>query len=154
MTTWRLGGTAVVALALALALGVGPAAADSPVGGGATHLVVRIDRGAAATADRVSSVSTDDRALIERVVDGIDALPAPLDASGGCPPDLGARVVLLFYRDGDARPEATVVADPQGCGDVAIITRVDGVRTVERRSGGASLVAAVLADLGLAPLGG
>lgn len=153
MRTWRWAcGIAVVALALAL--GTGPVAADTPVGSGATHLVVRIDRGASATTDRLSSVATDDRALIERVVDGIDALPPPLDASGGCPPDLGARVVLLFYRDGDARPEATVIADPQGCGDVAIITHADGVRTVEHRSGGASLAAAVLADLGLPPLAG
>lgn len=140
--------------ALVVSLAAGAAATDAPVAGGATRLIVSIDRGLTATSDRYGTTSSNDRALIERLIDGIDALPAPVSDVESCPADLGARVVLSFYRDGANRPYATVIADPGGCGDVTVITRDQGVRTLDRLSGGTSLVTAVLAALGLAPFSG
>ncbi len=146
---------AVLGLALGLAVGAvtGVAgAADTPVAGGATRLVVRVDRGPDAPGPRYSASSTSDRSIIDRLIAGVDALPAAVVGTTGCPVDLGARVVLLFFRDGTDHPYAVVVADPQGCGDVAVITR-DGIgRDVVRLGGGRSLATAALAALGLAPL--
>ncbi|HQU25442.1 MAG TPA: hypothetical protein PLS29_00275 [Acidimicrobiales bacterium] len=145
------------AIGLALSLAVGPVAAvagatGAPVASGATRLVVRVDRGFDATGPRYSASSTSDRSLIARLIEGVDALPAAPTGTTSCPIDLGARVVLLFFRDGADHPYAVVVADPQGCGDVAVITHDGTGRDVERLSGGLSLATAALAALGLAPL--
>ena len=127
-------------------------ATDAPLANGATRLVVRVDRGPDAPGPRYSASSTSDRSIIDRLIAGVDALPAAPTGTAGCPPDLGARVVLLFFRDGADHPYAVVVADPQGCGDVAVITRDGTGRDVVRLGGGHSLAAAALAALGLAPL--
>ena len=146
---------ATIGLALSLALapvGAVAAAAGAPVASGATRLVVRVDRGPDATGPRYSASSTSDRSLIARLIEGVDALPAAPTGTTGCPIDLGTRVVLLFFRDGADHPYAVVVADPQGCGDVAVIAHDGADRVVERLSGGRSLATAALAALGLAPL--
>ncbi len=147
----------VAVMALALAATVWPVAglagaAGAPVADGAARLVVRVDRGPDATGPRYSASSTADRSVIDRLIAGVDALPAALTGTTGCPIDLGARVVLLFFREGADHPYAVVVADPQGCGDVAVITHDGAGRDVKRLSGGDSLATAALAALGLAPL--
>ncbi len=146
-----------VAMGFALGLALAPTAtvagaAGAPVASGAARLVVRVDRGLDATAPRYTASSTSDRSLIERLIEGVDALPAAPTGVTNCPVDMGARVVLLFFRGGADHPYAVVVADPQGCGDVAVITRDGTGRDIVRLGGGHSLATAALAALGLAPL--
>ncbi len=148
---------AVLATVLATVLTLGTLATvagaqDAPVASGATRLVVRVERGPSVPGPRDSASSTSDRSLIDRLIAGVDALPAAPTGTSGCPLDLGTRVVLLFFRDGADHPYAVVVADPQGCGDVAVITRDGTGHDVVRLGGGHSLAAAALAALGLAPL--
>jgi hypothetical protein len=154
MKSTRVLGGLLAGAVLAGSLAAGAGAADAPVASGATRLVVSVDRGLNATADRFGSAASSDRALIDRLIEGVDALPAPVSNAPTCPPDLGARVVLAFYRGERTHPYAVVIADPFGCGDVTVITRDQGVRSLDHLSGGASLVTAVLAALGLAPITG
>lgn len=91
----------------------------SDIGSGATRIVVHVNRGLNATANRYSTYTTSDSAMIAAIIKRVDALPKAPPMGEMCPMDVGAKLTLSFSRHG-APPYAVVVADPGGCGAVSI----------------------------------
>lgn len=117
-----------LAIAVVLALGVNalPARAASTVksrfadvASGATRVVVDVNRGLNAKANRHSVVTTTTPATIAAIIRRVNTLPPAPSVAEMCPMDVGATLTVNFFRHA-ATPYAVVVADPGGCGRVSI----------------------------------
>jgi hypothetical protein len=129
-TTRRLArATIAIAAIAAVALGANslPTSAASKlatsrhaeIGSGATRIVVHVNRGLNAKADRFSTYALTNTTTIRAIIEHVNVLPKAPSMGEMCPMDVGATLTLSFYRHG-AKPYAIVVADPGGCGPVSV----------------------------------
>ncbi len=89
------------------------------VAAGASRLVVQVNRGLNAKTDRFSTYATTNATIIGAIVVRVNALPKAPSSGEMCPMDVGAKLTLSFFRH-SSKPYAVVIADPGGCGGVAI----------------------------------
>jgi hypothetical protein len=159
VTTRRLARATIASVAIAaVALGVSslPASAASTIatsrsadiGPGAVRIVVHVNRGLNAKADRRSTYATTNATTIRTIIERVNALPKAPSKGEMCPMDVGAKLTLSFYRHG-ATPYAIVVADPGGCGPVSVrdYNANDSLKSSADVGGGAAFSAYVGAQL-------
>jgi hypothetical protein len=138
--------------AVALAASSLPASAATSRGAdvqsGATRIVVHVNRGLNATANRYATYTTTSASLIEGIIERVNTLPTAPPMGEMCPMDVGATLTLSFYRHG-THPYAVVVADPGGCGAVTLrsYNANDALNGSAARGGGAAFCAYVGARL-------
>jgi len=92
----------------------------SVIAQGATKVVAIVNRGLNVKSGKISTVTTTDRATITDLIAQINKLPAKIPGVEMCPMDVLASLTLQFFDSGAQHPYAVVVADPSGCGNVAI----------------------------------
>jgi hypothetical protein len=90
------------------------------VGSGATTMKVSATRSSSVTTDRTTEVDTTTAATITAAIAKVNGLEVALPGVHSCPVDLGATMTISFYKSSATSPYATVVADPEGCGQVTI----------------------------------
>jgi hypothetical protein len=121
--TMAIAAIAAVALAASsLPASAAPKTATSrfaDVASGATRIVVHVNRGLNARTNRYSTYTTTNAATIGAIIAHVNSLPTAPPMGEMCPMDVGAKLTLSFSRH-RAAPYAIVVADPGGCGAVAI----------------------------------
>lgn len=128
-----------------------PALAVVP--GGATKLVVTLNRGLNVKVDRTSSATSDSSSQITSIIDHINTLQEPSPLPTNCPLDVGATLTMKFYRSGAKNPYSVVVADPGGCGTVTVSQYRGTTRTAANDvTGGVNLSKFVAGQLELKDL--
>ncbi len=110
------------------------------VASGAVKVVVVVNRGFNAKSDRISTYVSTNATTIDLLLAKINHLPKPL-VGVFCPADFGASITMRFYRAGASTPYAVVVAQPGGCGGVAVrdYNAVDSLTRTGHFSGGGAL---------------
>ncbi|MDE3082243.1 MAG: hypothetical protein KGJ39_02350 [Acidobacteriota bacterium] len=123
----------------------------SLVGGGATKIVVTMDRGLNVASQRVTTVTVTSRVTIEAIRSTLNAAPVATLGTVSCPFDGGALMTLSWWRKGATGPYAVVVADPGGCGGVTVTQLSRGGQRlgVGHDAGGGDVVRFVATTLGI-----